>query len=365
MTGTPLFLFGTLRHAPLLAAVLGRACETQPAQLEGWSVARSGDGPWPVLVQGGVAEGEVLEASAADLARLDWYESLFGYVRAEGRIVGGAPVAVYHPQTPADGAGPWALADWAAEEGALSIAAAPEIMALAGEMPADEARALFPFLRARAWSQLLAAERPRTIRSEHTRDDIRIDAEHAGYKGFFRLRDVSLQRRGFDGTMSTPYRRAAFVGYDAALVLPYDPVRDLVMLVEQARVGAWFRGDPSPWLLEPIAGLVDAGESPEVCARREAVEEGGIDLQAMEPMGAGYPAPGYVTEYYHMFLGLAALTAGTGQAGLDSENEDIRTHVLPFEQAMDLVGSGEINTLPLGYMMLWLARERERLRAAA
>lgn len=365
MTTQPLFLFGTLRHAPLREAVLGRASATRPARLEGWSVVQAEAGAWPVLVPGDGAEGDILETSAADLARLDWYESLFGYARAEGRTADGRAVAVYRPESSARGAGPWALADWVEADGALSVAAAPEIMAMAGEMPLEEARALFPFLRARAWSQLLAAERPSTIRSSHTRDDIKIDLEHPGYKGFFRLRDVDLRRRGFDGEMSAPFRRAAFVGYDAALVLPYDPVRDLVMLIEQARVGAWFRGDPSPWLLEPIAGLVDAGESPEICARREAAEEGGVDLRALEPMGAGYPAPGYVTEYYHMFLGLTALSPGTGQAGLDSENEDIRTYVLPFEQAMGLVESGEINTLPLGYMMLWLARERERLRAAA
>lgn len=365
MTSQPLFLFGTLRYRPLREVVLGRACATRPARLEGWSVVQAEAGPWPVLAPGDSAEGEILEAGAADLARLDWYESIFGYVRVEGRTADGTAVAVYRPESSACGAGPWELSEWAEADGALSVAAAPELMALAGDVPVEEARGLFPFLRARAWSQLLAAERPRTIRSSHTRDDIKIDFEHPGYKGFFRLRDVELQRRSFDGAMSAPFRRAAFLGYDAALVLPYDPVRDLVMLIEQARVGVWFRGDPSPWVLEPIAGLIDAGESPESCARREANEEGRIKLKALELMGAGYPAPGYVTEYYHMFLGIAELWPGIGQAGLDSEHEDIRTHVLPFEQAMALVESGEINTLPLGYMMFWLARERERLRRAA
>ena len=170
----------------------------------------------------------------------------------------------------------------------------------------------------------------------------------------------------FDGSPSEAVTRGAFIAYDAALVLPYDPVTDRVHLVEQMRYGPLLRGDPRPWVLEPVAGLVDAGEAPIEAARREAAEEAGLVLADIREMTQGYAAPGYSTEFYHCFLAICDLPeASGGIGGLASEHEDIRSHVLPFEAAMALLDSGEINTAPLVMMLLWLARHRPELRREA
>ena len=71
-----------------------------------------------------------------------------------------------------------------------------------------------------------------------------------------------MQTRGYDGTPNPEIRREAYLAFDAALVLPYDPARDLVLLIEQLRYGPLWRGDPEPYTFEPVAGLIDAGESP-------------------------------------------------------------------------------------------------------
>lgn len=160
--------------------------------------------------------------------------------------------------------------------------------------------------------------------------------------------------------------REVFLAFDAALVLPYDPATDHVLLIEQLRFGPLWRGDPTPWMFEPIAGLVDAGEDPAETARREAIEETGLALGSLETIAKVYASPGYSTEYFHCYLSVTDLSSfHPSENGLRSEHEDIRSHVLPFDTAMGLVASGEINAGPLVMMLYWLAVNRERLRASA
>ncbi|SFR05113.1 gamma-glutamylcyclotransferase [Poseidonocella sedimentorum] len=375
------FLYGTLRHDPLRRIVLGRESALSPARLDGVALCPVAGGAYPVIrsAPGSVVEGALLvDASAEDLARLDFYESPFGYARApcEVRLTGtvSGPDAeqvatVYLPDSePETRPGVWSLEDWAEADGALTCDAATEFMGHFARPDAEPARmaALYPYFRARAWAQRLArALRPRRQQTPMGRADIDIAHRAPLYNGFFRLDGFTLSHRRFDGRWSTPIERECFIAYDAALVLPYDPVADLVLLVEQLRFGPVLRGDPAPWTLEPIAGLVDADEAPEDCARREALEEAGLRLDRLEPMMRAYSAPGYSTEFFHYFLALTDLSdhqAGLG--GLAQEHEDIRSHLLSFDAAMALLDSGEINAGPLAAMLLWLARERGRLRAA-
>lgn len=131
-------------------------------------------------------------------------------------------------------------------------------------------------------------------------------------------------------------------------------------------MGPYGRGDPRPWMLEPVAGRIDAGENPENCARRECKEEAGLHLIRLEKISSHYCSPGCSTEYFHCFLGLCDLPALTqGKGGLPRENEDIRTHVLPFEMAMHLVTTGEADNGPLILTLMWLQSERGRLRSAS
>lgn len=193
--------------------------------------------------------------------------------------------------------------------------------------------------------------------------EIRVKTPHAG---FFRTRCYDLRHPRFDGKQSPPLQREVFVATDAALVLPYDPLRDRLLLVEQFRMGPYGRGDSRPWMLEPVAGRMDAGETPEETALRECREEAGLDLRGLEKISTHYCTPGYSTEVFHLFLGLCDLPdVAQGKGGLESENEDIRTHVIDFARAIALLRSGEANNGPLVLSLIWLERERARLRASA
>ncbi|SIT00137.1 nudix-type nucleoside diphosphatase, YffH/AdpP family [Roseivivax lentus] len=368
---TRYFLYGTLRHAPLFEVVAGAPLSGRAATLAGHGVDWVADAAYPVIheAEGRTAPGLVIGAGPEMAARLDFYEAGFGY-RAETRKVetetGTTEALVYFPDHAAEPGAPFDLADWAGRWGAIATGAAEEIMARFGREAAEEAFALWPVFAARAWGRQMAQDTaPTTLRTAMTQGDVpHFAPAPGGWDGFFRLRRFSVQYGHFRGGVSERVTREAFCAFDAALVLPYDPATDQVLLIEQFRYGPLMRDDPQPWVLEPIAGLVDAGEDPAETARREAVEEAHLELSEVRPMLKVYASPGYSTEYFHCFLGLADLSGrDVHHAGLDDENEDIRSHVIPFDRAMALVESGEVNAGPLAMMLLWLARERDRLRA--
>lgn len=193
--------------------------------------------------------------------------------------------------------------------------------------------------------------------------DVVVAARRQPYAQFFTLEEYDVAWRRFDGAMSATVTRAAFVSGDAVTVLPYDPVRDLVLVVEQFRAGPLARGDEQCWQIEAVAGRVDNGETPEAAARREAVEEAGLALADLIPVARYYPSPGAVSEYIYSYVALVDLAdAVTGVFGLAEEAEHIRTHVIGFDRLMALVASGEIENAPLILTALWLQRERGRLR---
>ena len=90
------------------------------------------------------------------------------------------------------------------------------------------------------------------------------------YNGFFSVEEHDVSFKRFDGSQSKVVTRGALVSSDAVIVLPYDPVNDRVLLIEQFRTGPYVKGDANPWVLEPIAGLIDVGETPEEAGLREA-----------------------------------------------------------------------------------------------
>ena len=368
------FLYGTLRHLPLLEVVLGRRPEAvAPARLPGHRVVWAEGEAFPLIEPGGeAADGLVVSGlTDEDLSRLDFYELGFGYGTKVMQVEtpeGPVGARVYWPDPGLWTAGAaWDLEAWVRDWGALTLETAREVMARHGLVSAREVARLYPFLRARAWSRQLAGRQaPQTRRSPAGAAAPDIEGRSGGHDGFFQLRPIRASVRRFDGSRSETVEREAFIGFDAALVLPYDPVRDRVLVIEQFRYGPTMRGDACARVLEPIAGMVDAGEEPLETARREAAEEAGLTLTDIRPMTGVYASPGYSTDFFHCFLAICDLDFDSGHiGGHPEEHEDIRSHVLSFGDAMDLVTSGEINVAPLAMMLLWLAREREEMRASS
>ena len=89
-----------------------------------------------------------------------------------------------------------------------------------------------------------------------TAEDVEILERETPFQGFFRVERLTLRHRHYQGGWGAPVKRELFVRPPAAAVLPYDPVRGEILLVEQFRVGALEWRD-TPWCLELVAGLAD------------------------------------------------------------------------------------------------------------
>lgn len=292
-----------------------------------------------VLLRGAAGVQAILRAGGDAAARVSFYAATLGLQPADGVLdLGpGGPEAEALARRVMSGFGQLDAAVMRARLGSLQVAAASEVRAAS------------------------AAGRGLRVGT----GEVTVDALRHAHAGFFGLEVLALRHRRFDGTMSAQITREVFVSGDAVTVLPYDPERDRVLLIEQVRTGPLGRGDPLPWQLEAIAGRIDPGETPEAAARREAVEEADLVLGTLEKVAEYYPSPGAVAEYLYSYVALCDLPDGVaGVFGAAAEGEDIRGHLLPFDRLMDAVTGGEVSNAPLILTALWLQRERSRLRAA-
>jgi ADP-ribose pyrophosphatase len=106
-----------------------------------------------------------------------------------------------------------------------------------------------------------------------------------------------------------------------------------VVLVRQPRPAVGAR------LLELPAGLLDPGEEPIDCARRELAEETGYSATRLEPLVTFYTSPGFSTELIHLFVA-TGLSAG---AVAHDEEEEIELVRLPLEEAIHQVMASELS----------------------
>ena len=366
-----LFFYGTLRHVPLLECVLGRAAndlDYVETVLPDYTVLAAQDGPFPVLVAASGKEVQGLEVrglTGPDISRLNYYEAGFDYDVEELTLANGSRADVYMPTPDVRATDTqWDIDAWAQQWAAMSVAAAEEVMDGFGTLSPEVIAARFPQIRKRAWSRVLAQSGRGGTGVLNGRIDVM--KRWRAYTGFFGFDELRLRHETFEGAMSDVLDRSVFVSSDAALVLPFDPVRDRVLLVEQVRMGPIGRHDPVAWQLEPVAGLIDPGETPGDTARREAREEAGLEFHHLEAVGDYYASPGATTEYFHMFVGLCDLPSTQARIGGEAdEGENIRTHVMPFDALLDMADDGRTGNVPLTMLTYWLARHRDRLRAHA
>jgi nudix-type nucleoside diphosphatase (YffH/AdpP family) len=366
------FFYGTLRDPELLAIVLGRSPGAlTEARLPGYRAVWAEGEAFPLIVEdpSSTAPGVLCEVSDEERRRLNFYEGGFDYAPTPTQVVrDGANVdaLVFFPApglwTPGSA---FSLTDWQARWGAMSRHAAREAMSAYPQTPAATIAARFPQIRARAQARVNAENVPAT-NPEGTPPlaGLQIADRRAPYDGFFRVEELDLRFPRFAAGLSPLVTRAVFVMADAVTVLPYDPIRDRVLLIQQFRVGPFARGDRAPWMLEPIAGRIDAGETPEATARREAAEEAGLTLGTLHKIPESYPSPGAVSEYLYSFVAEADLPDGiAGISGLASEAEDIRGSLHAFDAVLEMADSGQLRATPLLMSVYWLARHRDRLRA--
>ena len=189
----------------------------------------------------------------------------------------------------------------------------------------------------------------------------RILNEEIIHDGFFKVKRLGLKHSLYEGGWSPEIQRELFQRGDCVAVLPYDPVTDQVVLVEQFRVGALL-DKPCPWLLEIVAGAVEPGESPADVALRESLEEAGCDVTKLIKISEFYTSPGASSERITLYCGRIDSRNVGGVGGVTFEHEDIFASVADFDQAMEKVKNGEIDSAISIVALQWLALNREWVR---
>ncbi|MFC4159303.1 NUDIX domain-containing protein [Chitinimonas lacunae] len=173
------------------------------------------------------------------------------------------------------------------------------------------------------------------------KDRVRMRRETLLSDNWYVLRKYEFDYLRRDGSWQ-PQVREAYDRGNGATILLYQPERRTVVLVRQFRLPVWLNGHDD-LLIEAPAGLLDDAD-PAERIRAEVAEETGFRVDTVRKVFEAYMSPGSVTEKLHFFVAEYDPGARAGHGGgVEEEGEDIELLELPFEQAVAMMASGEIN----------------------
>lgn len=347
-----MLLIGALAHPALRLRLAPRAVSGPPVQgrLSGGGRAGILPGRFPVLHPG---TGQIPSW------RSDWTPELRRY----------AQILDLHPQE-VDGVevlgvqtgDPGPDLAWQPE---LAGAMADWLLNLPAGRPAEQIRARLPSIATWVASRQRAAQDSAHLPQlgPAGQERLQIVELREPYANYFSVEELTLRHRRHRGDWTPEVLRAIFVSGDATVVLPWDPVRDTVLLIDQFRAAPAARGDLQPWFYETVAGRVDPGETPETAALREALEEAGLPLRQLIPGPHNYSSPGVLAEFLYLYVGIADLPdEAAGFGGLEAEEEDIRSHLVSRAELTRMAMAGEIRNGPLLSLALWLELAQGQIR---
>ena len=176
------------------------------------------------------------------------------------------------------------------------------------------------------------------------------------HDGFFKLHELNFTHKKHDGKWSPPLIREVFSGAHVASILPYDPIKKEIILIQQFRHGTLNRNH-NPIMLEIVAGMIDKGETPIEAAQRECIEETGCVAKNISEIFSYYPAPGSSESYYHFFFAEVDAFEGEKIMGEINENEDILVKSYPIKIVREFLKEKKINNAATLLALQWFFLE--------
>jgi GDP-mannose pyrophosphatase NudK len=158
---------------------------------------------------------------------------------------------------------------------------------------------------------------------------------------WYTLKKITYEYSKKDGTRQVQSREAYDRG-NGAVILLYNKEQKTVILTRQFRLPSYINGNGSGMLIEACAGLLD-NDNPEDCIRRETEEETGYKISHIRKIFEAYMSPGSVTEILYFFVAeyTSAMKSNEG-GGIEHEQEDIEVLEIGFDNAMQMIETGEI-----------------------
>ena len=161
------------------------------------------------------------------------------------------------------------------------------------------------------------------------------------YSGFFSMNKYEFIHQKHNGEWTSKVEREIFEGVHVSSLLPYDPIKKEIILIQQFRAGVLSRYDKN-YLYEVVAGIIDEGENPEETAIRECLEETGCVVKKILPIQTYFPSPGSSESYYHIYLGEVNSFDGERIRGLEKENEDILVKSYKIDEVRQMLKEKKI-----------------------
>ncbi len=160
-------------------------------------------------------------------------------------------------------------------------------------------------------------------------------------KSWHTLRKITFEHLQKDGTWQIQSREAYDRG-NGAVVLLYNKERKSIILTKQFRMPTYINGNHTGMLIEACAGLLD-NDNPEDAIKRETEEETGYKITDVRKIYEAYMSPGSVTEILYFFIAEYSKDMKVHEGGgVAHEQEIIEVLEMDFQQAMEMIETGEI-----------------------
>ena len=186
-----------------------------------------------------------------------------------------------------------------------------------------------------------------------------IERERRVFDDFFKIDEFLVSHEQIDGTMSASQKRLVFERGDSVAVLLLNVDSKSVVLVAQFKVPALVgrrrddRSTTDGWIIETVAGMVDANETPEAAAIRETFEETGYQVRQPQLLSRFFSSPGGTSERVFLYFAEVSDADKIGKGG-GIEDEDIKIVQLTIDELFSRLSEKSIEDPKLLVAACWL-----------